>query len=245
MINDKIVEIMNILYLRIMSLNFNYRYIAVLISHTGIESEFPDMCDGLLWMFSSDAYITIRGMFSNGTYTFNMLKNKDDNLCKAVEIAENKINIIIPNFVNIRNHTFAHFIDKRNPKVASDMFMRFPEIFDVLTCLHKECCSILKISEKDLNVYDSKTFAKIDERFNAMSDMLVRGFISFHRDKLYSNLGVVPDNNFPLPKRFPYMNQHIPFYYRIYLRLSDFVDKLKFGKSEIRRVKTESEEKKS
>ena len=188
---DKCVESLRIIYLRLMQLNFSYQWVNALLLHPFMEQKYPDMCFCLQWTFATDAYITIDGMFSNGTYSFVYLSACDERVKERVVAAKERLEVLIPDFHGVRNQMFAHFIRKRDGAVVNTLFSKFFDVHGLISCLHKYCCDVLNVSGDEFGGYGSDVFHKMDEQIGDFVDMLLKGYCHGEDDDLCDRLTAI------------------------------------------------------
>lgn len=181
---DKCVEILRIIYLRIMQLRFSYQWLQAIAFNGLLEKECPDMCYCMKWTFVSDAYITLNGLFTNGTYSFLQLRTYSDDIQKLIDKAQSDINQEIPGFREVRNRMFAHFVDKRDASAANLLFFKFESIFAIVSGLHNYCRDTLGISDIELGVYKSEIFCQMKEQIHTFLEIVMCGYKTFKHEEL-------------------------------------------------------------
>lgn len=173
---ERYVDILKILYLRLMNLRFRYRSASIAGFEVMLSQRCPDVCDSMQWMFACDAYVTVSGMLESGIYSFGALIQYNPQIKNLLENTRIRIDNEIPGFKEIRNKTFAHFVDKRNSDVVSQMFESFESILAILcNYLHAGCMRLLDVSESDIGGYTSERFVKMDEELYDFADIIIAG----------------------------------------------------------------------
>ena len=173
---ERYIDILKILYLRLMNLRFRYRSASIAGFDAMLIQRCPDVCDSMQWMFACDAYVTVSGMFESGAYSFEALVQYNSQIKTLLDDARTRIDNEIPGFKEIRNKTFAHFVNKRNPDVVSQMFKSFESILAILcNYLHAGCMRLLDVSESDIGGYTSERFIKMNEEIHDFADIIITG----------------------------------------------------------------------
>ena len=178
--NDAI-NIIEIIYSRIMQLHFSWKFAGTMVDSPIVRDEYPDLVWSLKSSFATDAYATVSGLLSTGNYSFGRLGQDCPNIKKQVDDAEHCIDAEISNFRYIRNQMFCHAVKKKSFGTIDNMYNKFDSIFHILTELHAFCCKELGIEDSDYHHYSVDAFNCLQKEINEFSDLLLRGCLELKR----------------------------------------------------------------
>ena len=94
MTHEEIVDILDILYIKLMRLKTAHRTCLSLILSPEIESRYPDIVYSIKYSFAVDAYTTLNAMLTSGTYSFQTLQKHDTSLLLPKCINSNGKNLL-------------------------------------------------------------------------------------------------------------------------------------------------------
>lgn len=186
--NRNYVNVLQSIYYRFMRLKFSHRFVCSIAFRPEIKERCINLCDCLCWTFATDAYVTIDGLFSNGTYSFVSIDNAE--IRSKVNAVKEQINQLIPNFHKVRNKMFAHLVEKSDGSAVCLMFEKFEELFCLITELHEQCLGILDIN-LDFKGYSNDVFVEINKEFDYFSNLCFAGFSQIRTDELHEMLADV------------------------------------------------------
>ena len=175
MYREQIIDIINITYLRIMQLNFSYKFIAVMVDNNIIANSYPNLVWSLQSSFATDAYATISGLLSTGNYSFGRLGQENKKIKDKLKIAENDITLKIDDFREIRNKMFCHAVHKKSFDAIYRIFDNFESVYNILYDLHGFCCCEFSIDDNDYGHYSDVEFEKLNEEMYNFHYLLISG----------------------------------------------------------------------
>lgn len=163
---EQTIDVIEITYLRIMQLYFNWNFISTMVSNGIIANYYPYLTWSLQSSFATDAYTTISSLLSTGNYSFKRLGQEHKSIQEQVKIAEQNITSEIDDFRNIRNQMFCHAVKKKSPDAIYKIYQHFDSIFDILVNLHSFCRNELNIKADDFKHYEDDTFKSLQDEIN-------------------------------------------------------------------------------
>lgn len=184
----QIIDILEITYLRIMQLHFNWRFISTMVSNPYINNDYPDLTWSLKSSFATDTYTTISGLLSTGNYSFGRLGQEYSQIQEYTQKAEQAITSEIDDFRNIRNQMFCHAVKKKSPDAINKVYMKFDSVFHILTRLHSDCCKELNVTDDDFRHYESDTFIKLQDEITEFYTVLLKGHLEVSNDKFLDSI---------------------------------------------------------
>lgn len=168
---EDLIEILDIVYSKIIRLNYSYRCIDVFI-HSNMDYVFPDILWSLKYSFATDAFTTISALFQSGNYSFNNLIAYNVNFKEEYTKVKCKIKTNYPEIFNLRNKVYCHFQDKQKEKDVDDIIKKFYQIFYQLVSLHKKAMELFSINNESIHMLSIKNFTELDKEYVEFSKRL-------------------------------------------------------------------------
>jgi hypothetical protein len=184
----QIIDVLEITYLRIMQLHFNWRFINTIVSAPFINNDYPNLTWSLRSSFATDAYTTISSLLSTGNYSFGRLGREYPQIQGYIQIAECAIISEIDDFRNIRNQMFCHAVKKKSPDVINKIYMEFDSVFHILTRLYSDCCKELNIKDDEFRHYECDMFIKLQNEMTEFHTILFKGYLEVSKDKFLDSI---------------------------------------------------------
>lgn len=172
---QKALDILNIIYIRLMRLQLSYKTFDNIYNAPTIASNYPNLCWCMQATFATDAYTTIDGLMYSGRYSFETLAKDNKAVKEKYKETNRKIEKTIPNFHITRNQMFCHLVQKQANDAIWKMNSYCWEIIDYLQELHLYCCSVYGIDTSELNGYSNETFMALDREFEEFNKLLMAG----------------------------------------------------------------------
>ena len=175
--HEKAVDIVDILYIKLMRLKNSYRAMGELLFDGSIDAHFPDITAGLKYSFAIDAYSTISALFQSGTYSFNELTKYSDDFKTECDNTWKNICEVLPGLKKRRNKMICHLEEKQDESLLDEMVFRFDSIHQELCDLHKKAMTNYGIKENEIRVMTSEKFEKLDEEYHHFRAVLITGVL--------------------------------------------------------------------
>lgn len=181
--HENIVDILDVLYVKLMRLKTANRTCLSFIMSPGIEFRYPDIVYSIKYSFAVDAYTTLNAMITSGKYSFQPLHKHSDDKGRV------KLDDVVTFFrsyyegrrssgliVEKKNSTFAkggYTNGEAARNILSNPFKRFE---DMQMMRHTKTLGIIQIDEsvwKQLTTNEKAEIAQIcDEKIAAYYDRL-------------------------------------------------------------------------
>lgn len=145
--HENILDILDILYVKLMRLKIAYRTCLSFILSPDIESRYPDIVYSIKYSFAVDAYTTINAMITSGKYSFQQLQKYSDKFGEYYRISHAELKKLCPNLQDRRNKMFCHCNEKQSEDHIDEILLKFDSLFwSLRNCMVKQC--VFSVSQK-------------------------------------------------------------------------------------------------
>lgn len=184
-----IVDILDILYIKLMRLKTAHCTCLSFIMSPNIKSRYPDIVYSIKYSFAVDAYTTINAMITSGKYSFLTLKKENALFCDKFVDAQAELKRVCPNRQERRNSMFCHCNEKQSEDHIDEIILNFDSLLQVFTQLHGEAMRIFSVEDSEIRIMSNEKFTKLDAEFQEF--MLELQEISMNRfnDELNEIIG--------------------------------------------------------
>ena len=189
--HDTIVDILDILYVKLMRLKTAHRTCLSFIMSPDIESRYPDIVYSIKYSFAVDAYTTINAMITSGKYSFQPLQKHSDYFSECYRRSHAELKKLCPNLQERRNKMFCHCNEKQSEDYVNEMLLKFDSLLGVLANLHSEAMRIFNVTESEIRVMSRDKFTKLDAEFKEFMRGLQEIATNRFRDELDEIIGNV------------------------------------------------------
>jgi len=189
--HDTIVDILDILYVKLMRLKTAHRTCLSFIMSPDIESRYPDIVYSIKYSFAVDAYTTINAMITSGKYSFQPLQKHSDYFSECYRRSHAELKKLCPNLQERRNKMFCHCNEKQSEDYVNEMLLKFDSLLGVLANLHSEAMRIFNVTESEIRVMSRDKFTKLDAEFKEFMRGLQEIAMNRFRDELDEIIGTV------------------------------------------------------
>ena len=189
--HDTIVDILDVLYVKLMRLKTAHRTCLSFMMSPDIESRYPDVVYSIKYSFAVDAYTTINAMITSGKYSFQPLEKHSDEFRECYRISHVELKKLCPNLQERRNKMFCHCNEKQSEDYANEMLLKFDSLLGVLANLHSEAMRIFNVTESEIRVMSRDKFTKLDAEFKEFMRGLQEIAMNRFRDELDEIIGNV------------------------------------------------------
>lgn len=162
---ETLVDILDVLYVKLMRLKTAHRTCLSFIMLPDIESRYPDIVYSIKYSFAVDAYTTLNAMITSGKYSFQPLQKYNDEFCECYRASYAELKELCPSLQERRNKLFCHCTEKQSEDHINEMLLEFDSLIRVFTNLHSEAMRIFGVSEGEIRVMSSDKFIKLDAEF--------------------------------------------------------------------------------
>lgn len=162
---ETLVDILDVLYVKLMRLKTAHRTCLSFIMSPDIESRYPDIVYSIKYSFAVDAYTTLNAMITSGKYSFQPLQKYNDEFCECYRASYAKLKELCPSLQERRNKLFCHCTEKQSEDHINEMLLEFDSLIRVFTNLHSEAMRIFGIAEGEIRVMSNDEFIKLDAEF--------------------------------------------------------------------------------
>ena len=187
--HDTVVDILDILYIKLMRLKTSHRTCFSFIMTPDIESRYPDIVYSIKYSFAVDAYTTINAMITSGKYSFQYLQKYSDDFSRCYRKSHPELNKLCPNLQERRNKMFCHCNEKQSEDHVNEMLFKFNSLFEILSNLHSEAMRIFNVTESEIRVMSREKFSKLDAEFTEFMRGLQEIAMNRFRDELNEMIG--------------------------------------------------------
>lgn len=163
--HETLVDILDVLYIKLMRLKTAHRTCLSFIMSPDIESRYPDIVYSIKYSFAVDAYTTLNAMITSGNYSFQPLQKYNDEFCECYRAFCADLKKQCPALQERRNKLFCHCTEKQSEYHINEMLLEFDSIIRAFTNLHREAMRIFDIAEGEIRVMSSDKFVKLDAEF--------------------------------------------------------------------------------
>ena len=163
--HENIVDVLDILYVKLMRLKTAHRTCLSFIMSPDIESRYPDVVYSIKYSFAVDAYTTLNAMITSGTYSFQPLQKYSDEFSEYYRAAHRELKKLCPGLQDRRNKLFCHCTEKQSEDHINEMLLQFDSLIRVFTKMHCEAMHIFDVAESEIRVMSDDKFTKLDAEF--------------------------------------------------------------------------------
>lgn len=174
---DKVVDIIDILYIKIMRLNNSYRAMSALVFNGSIEAHFPDVTAGLKHSFAIDAYNTVFALYHSGTYSFKELSKNSVQFENDFSESWLKVCEALPGLKERRNKVICHLNEKQDEAYIDEMIIKFDNLYQELCRLHLNVMNEFEVKEKDIRAMTSDKFERLNDEYRHFDAMIRTGLL--------------------------------------------------------------------
>lgn len=190
MTHEEIVDILDILYIKLMRLKTAHRTSLSFILSPEIESRYPDIVYSIEYSFAVDAYTTLNAMLTSGKYSFQTLQKLNDAFAENFRKARAELKKMCPSLQDRRNKMFCHCNEKQSEEHVNEMLRDFSSLLQVLTRLHSEAMCIFDVSESEIRVMSGEKFSKLNAEF----EEFMQGLRELSMNRFYDDLDRITGN---------------------------------------------------
>lgn len=190
MTHEEIVDILDILYIKLMRLKTAHRTCLSFILSPEIESRYPDIVYSIKYSFAVDAYTTLNAMLTSGTYSFQTLQKYDDAFVESFRKARVELKKLNPKLQDRRNKMFCHCNEKQSEDHVNEMLRDFSSLLQVLTRLHSDAMRTFDVSASEIRVISGEKFSKLNAEF----EEFMQGLREISMNRFYDDLDEITAN---------------------------------------------------
>ena len=190
MTHEEIVDILDILYIKLMRLKTAHRTCLSLILSPEIESRYPDIVYSIKYSFAVDAYTTLNAMLTSGTYSFQTLQKHNDAFVESFRKARVELKKLSPKLQDRRNKMFCHCNEKQSEDHVNEMLRDFSSLLQVLTRLHSDAMRIFDVSASEIRIISGEKFSKLNAEF----EEFMQGLREISMNRFYDDLDEITAN---------------------------------------------------
>jgi hypothetical protein len=184
MTHEETVDILDILYIKLMRLKTAHRTCLSFMLSPDIESRYPDIVYSIKYSFSVDAYTTLNAMLTSGTYSFQTLQKYDDAFAESFRKARAELKKLCPKLQDRRNKMFCHCNEKQSEDHINEILRDFSSLLQVLTRLHRDAMRIFDVSESEIRIMSGEKFSKLNAEF----EEFMQGLREISMNRFYDDL---------------------------------------------------------
>ena len=188
--HETIVDILDVLYVKLMRLKTAHRTCLSFILSPDIESRYPDIVYSIRYSFAVDAYTTINAMITSGKYSFQPLQKHSEEFSECYRMAHAELKNRMPALQDRRNKMFCHCTEKQSEDHINEILLEFESLIRVLMKLHGDAMRIFNVTENEIRVMSSEKFGKIDVEFREFMQGLEEIAINRFHDELDEIVGI-------------------------------------------------------
>ena len=187
--HENMVDILDILYVKLMRLKTAHRTCLSFIMSPDIKSRYPDIVYSINYSFAVDAYTTLNAMITSGKYSFQPLQKYSDEFTKCYKGALGELKKLCPCLQDRRNKLFCHCTEKQSEDHINEMLLKFDSLIQVFTKLHSEAMRIFGVVESEIRAMSGDKFVKLDAEFQEFMQGLQEIAMNRFRDDLDEIVG--------------------------------------------------------
>ena len=165
MSHENMVDVLDILYVKLMRIKTAHRTCLSFIMSPDIESRYPDIVYSIKYSFAVDAYTTLNAMITSGKYSFQPLQKYSDEFTKCYKAAHGELKKMRPSLQDRRNKLFCHCTEKQSEDHINEILLEFDSLLRVFTKMHSEAMRIFSVAESEIRAMSGDKFAKLDAEF--------------------------------------------------------------------------------
>ena len=188
--HENIVDILDVLYVKLMRLKTAHRTCLSFIISPDIESRYPDVVYSIKYSFAVDAYTTLNAMITSGKYSFQPLQKHSDEFTKCYKVAYGELKKLCPSLQDRRNKLFCHCTEKQSEDHINEMLLEFDSLIRVFTKLHSEAMCIFGVAESEIRAMSGDKLAKLD----AESQEFMQGLQEIAMNRFHDELDEIVRN---------------------------------------------------
>lgn len=189
MSHENMVDVLDILYVKLMRLKTAHRTSLSFIMSPDIESRYPDIVYSIKYSFAVDAYTTLNAMITSGKYSFQPLQKYSDEFTKCYKVAHGELKKMCPSLQERRNKLFCHCTEKQSEDHINEILLEFDSLLRVFTKMHSEAMRIFGVAESEIRAMSGDKFAKLDAEFQEFMQGLQEIAMNRFHDELDEIVG--------------------------------------------------------
>ncbi len=187
--HENMVDVLDILYVKLMRLKTAHRTCLSFIMSPDIESRYPDIVYSIKYSFAVDAYTTLNAMITSGKYSFQPLQKYSDEFTKCYKVAHGELKKMCPSLQNRRNKLFCHCTEKQSEDHINEILLEFDSLIRVFTKMHSEAMRVFGVAESEIRAMSGDKFAKLDAEFQEFMQGLQEIAMNRFHDELDEIVG--------------------------------------------------------
>ena len=189
--HETIVDILDVLYVKLIRLKTAHRTCLSFILSPDIQSRYPDIVYSIKYSFAVDAYTTMNAVLTSGKYSFLTLKKESVLFGEKFIEAQARINMVCSCLQKRRNSMFCHCNEKQCEDYINDIVHNFASLMRILTELHGEAMHIFNVAENEIRVISSDKFNNLDAEFQEF----MQGLQEVTMNRFYDELNAIIGNS--------------------------------------------------
>lgn len=187
--HENMVDVLDILYVKLMRLKTAHRTCLSFIMSPDIESRYPDIVYSIKYSFAVDAYTTLNSMITSGKYSFQPLQKYSDEFTKCYKVAHGELKKMCPSLQDRRNKLFCHCTEKQSEDHINEILLEFDSLIRVFTKMHSEAMRVFGVAESEIRAMSGDKFAKLDAEFQEFMQGLQEIAMNRFHDELDEIVG--------------------------------------------------------
>lgn len=187
--HENMVDVLDILYVKLMRLKTAHRTCLSFIMSPDIESRYPDIVYSIKYSFAVDAYTTLNAMITSGKYSFQPLQKYSDEFTKCYKVAHGELKKMCPSLQDRRNKLFCHCTEKQSEDHINEILLEFDSLIRVFTKMHSEAMRVFGVAESEIRAMSGDKFAKLDAEFQEFMQGLQEIAMNRFHDELDEIVG--------------------------------------------------------
>lgn len=160
--HKEVVDILDILYVKIMRLKNSWKTCCIFSHNPIIENQFPDINYAIKYSFGVDAYTTICALFTSGVYSFQSLSKSNIDFFTEYNLSRSNIEKNFPFLNERRNKVFCHFTQKQSETFINDIILHFQEVFEIIAKLHTKAMEVFGVNYNEIRAMNNDKFEKLN-----------------------------------------------------------------------------------
>lgn len=184
-----IVDILDVLYTKLMRLKTAHRTCLSFIMSPDIKSRYSDIVYSIKYSFAVDAYTTLNAMITSGKYSFLTLKKENALFCDKFVDARAELKRVCPNWQERRNSMFCHCNEKQSEDHINEIILNFDSLLQIFSKLHGEAMRIFSVENSEIRIMSNEKFTKLDAEFEEFVMGLQEIATNRFRDELNEIIG--------------------------------------------------------
>ena len=187
--HENMVDVLDILYVKLMRLKTAHRTCLSFIMSPDIESRYPDIVYSIKYSFAVDAYTTLNAMITSGKYSFQPLQKYSDEFSEYYRAAHRELKKLCPGLQDRRNKLFCHCTEKQSEDHINEILLEFDSLIRVFTKMHSEAMRVFGVAESEIRAMSGDKFAKLDAEFQEFMQGLQEIAMNRFHDELDEIVG--------------------------------------------------------